>query len=49
MQPILETKNDRESHDEDRHTTANGPEIALRSVCVGNASKVHAKIRCEEG
>ena len=49
MKPIFKPKHDREAHNKDRDATANSPEIALRSVCIGNASEVHPEVRCEEG
>ena len=48
MKPIFKPKQDREAHDQERHAAANSPEIALRPVCVGNASEVHPEVRCEE-
>ena len=48
MKPVLESKDDRQTYYEYCYAAAHGPKVAFSLVCVGNALKVHPKVRREE-
>ena len=45
LEALFETKDDRETHDEERNTATSGPEVALRLISVGDAWKVRSEVR----
>ena len=45
IEALFEAKHNREAHNNEGNSTANGPEVGLRLISIGDSLKVHSKVR----
>lgn len=47
IEALFESKDNREAHNKEGNTPANGPEVALRLVCIRDPLKIHSEVRLQ--